>query len=189
MSFPRLIVFFYNAAREPLRALKKALFIPWVYDYIVPKTGYVELSNMALAWVLLFMAGTTVLLYFAISKFYKAKKLAIFLDNRPKKQQQGNAFQTITDMENGAVPKKQEELFEVAEEKNVIYEKADVVAYEEADLIPDEEEFKQHIHQIYDLKNAADSQIAKEQRECPFCGSVNNAEDKQCGFCGAELEL
>ena len=178
MAIPRIIIFFYNAADDPLRALKNALFIPWLYDYLVPKTGYVETANMAFAWILSCTAGTTVLMYIAISKFYKAKKLAIFLENRPKKKQQGNVFQPNT--EDTAIPEKQTELFEVSEE-------TEPIQYEEAELIPDEEEFKQHIHHISDL-NAVGCRTDKEQRECPLCGSVNNAEDKQCSFCGAELE-
>lgn len=79
------------------------------------------------------------------------------------------------------MPKKQSELFEVIED-------VETATMEEVDLIPDEEEFKKHIHQISGLNAAADSLNDKGQRECPFCGSINNAEDKQCGFCGVELE-
>lgn len=188
ICFPRVVAFFGNAANDPLRALKNALFFPWLYDYLVPKTGFVEPSNMAFAWILSFTVATTVLMYIAISKFYKAKKLAIFLENRPKKKQQGNMFQTNTDVEDASIPEKQTELFEEFSEADFIPNKEiDFIPNEEADLVPDEEEFKRHLHQISDL-NAADSRTDKEQRECPLCGSINNAEDKQCSFCGAELE-
>lgn len=178
ICIPRAVAFLVNAAKEPLRALKNALFFPWLYDYF--KSSSVD--NMAFAWILSCTVATTVFMFFAISKFYKAKKLAIFLDNRPTKKQERNVFQMNTDRE--TVPERQGELFEMAEDNSVIYENADV---EEAELIPDEEEFKQHIHQISDL-NPVNDQTVKEQRECPLCGSLNNLEDKQCSFCGAELE-
>lgn len=138
LSFPRIVVFFYTAKEEPLRALKNALFIPWVLELFSRKTGYVESRNMAFAWILAFLLAITVLMYIAISKYYNAKKLAALLENRSKKNR-GNVFQTQADIEEAAMSEKQTEPPELSE------------VAEEADLIPDEEEFRKHLHQISDL--------------------------------------
>lgn len=184
ISFPRVFAFFRNAANEPLRALINALLFPWLYTYFTTH----GVGKMACAWILTWIVAMTVLMFFAISKFNQAKKIAIFLENRPKKKQ-GNVFQTETDTEDTAIPEKQTELFEVFEETDsATMEEAETASMEAVDLIPDEEEFKKHLHQISDLNAADDSLNDKGQRECPFCGSINNREDKQCSFCGVELE-
>ncbi|MCH5200817.1 MAG: zinc ribbon domain-containing protein [Oscillospiraceae bacterium] len=169
LSLPRVLVFFYNAANEPLRALKNALFFPWLYDYYITKLGYTEPHNMAFAWILPGAVATTVLIYIAISRFHTAKKLAAFLEYRPKKQQE-NVFKRETDFEEAASKEKQPKLLE---------EPAD------DELIPDEEEFQRHLRQIALLSRNCDP---IQLWECPHCGSLNPDGSGRCEFCGADRE-
>lgn len=175
-SFPRIVVFFYIAKKEPLRALKNALFIPWVFELFSYKTGYVETRNMACAWILAFLLAVTVLMYIAISKYYNAKKLAALLENRPKKNR-GNVFQTQADIEEAAISEKQTELpklFEVAED---------------ADLIPDEEEFRKHLHQISDLGFTESSSDKKQPKLIEAAENVDLNPDEEVDLIPDEEEF
>lgn len=51
------------------------------------------------------------------------------------------------------------------------------------EMVPDEEDFLRHIRQI-SATNPTPGQ--KQLWECPFCGSQNPADSRQCSFCGAD---
>lgn len=169
ISMPRVVVFFYNAADDPLRALKNALFFPWLYDHYITKLGYVEPQNMAFAWILPSTIATTALMYITIIRFLKARKLAAFLEHRPEKKQE-NLFKQETDLEEAAPKEEQPKLLEEPSED---------------ELIPDGEDFQRQLQQI---SAAIPAPEPKQQRECPLCGWMNDPDGEQCSFCGGELD-
>lgn len=54
------------------------------------------------------------------------------------------------------------------------------------ELVPDEEDFKQHIQHMSAPAPADEAPQSEQLWECPFCGFLNLSDGGQCDFCGAE---